>query len=636
MSQPAGLFTPRVGQVGGKLTFGSLERVGPLAELGAELTWQYSCPVCMVPEVYRGYTQAQARAAVLPKHRGCFEALNLEAFVEAAPQAAAAPASPEPAPSAKSLPRETPPAAPVASPATLGAPTGSTLSLLADEVTFSPLQQAILEDAANGAGHTTVVARAGTGKTFTLVEAVKRMPQGSRVLVLAFNKNIQAELERKMPKGVEVRTLHSLGAMAIRKAMPTSRTAPGKMKAILRREDFFPARQQASLRAAVTRVVSFARATLLDPSRQIEQLCARASVDPMLFHEPSDLEPSDRLDAPPSTETPDLRAIALRRLAHVTSSALAVAREEASREHDFDDMLWLPHVLGLPLGQWDRVVVDEAQDLSAVQIELLLRTVAPGGRVLVVGDDRQAIYAFRGADAQAFALLTSRLGAKTLPLTITYRCPRTVVELAREVVEDFSAAPAAPEGEVRDVKGVQASELQPGDFVLSRTNAPLLRLFFQCVAAGRPAVVQGREGFLDDLIAAVEGALEQAGERASLAEVRRLAMEPFDRAIAALSEREEETSEQVDQRECLKTLFDRSETASQVLDQLKRLNKTDAAAAARAVCLSSVHRAKGLERERVWMLMDTFRPGRSVEEDNLWYVAVTRAKRVLLRVTGVR
>lgn len=634
MSQSAELFSPRVGQVGGKLAFGSLERVGPLAELGAELTWQYSCPVCMIPEVFRGYSQAQARAAVLPKHSRCFEALNLEPFVETAPQPAApAPAVASEAPSPSPSPA---PVAPVAPPATLGAPTGSTLSLLADEVTFSPLQQAILEDAASGAGHTTVVARAGTGKTFTLVEAVKRMPQGSSVLVLAFNKSIQAELERKMPKGVEVRTLHSLGAMAIRKAMPTSRIAPAKVKAILRREDFFPARQQAPQRAAVARVVSFARATLLDPARHIEQLCGRAGVDPMVFHEPADLEPSDRLDAPRATGTPDLRAIALRRLARVASAALAVVREEAGREHDFDDMLWLPHVLGLQLGQWDRVVVDEAQDLSAVQIELLLRTVAPGGRVLVVGDDRQAIYAFRGADAQAFALLTSRLGAKTLPLTITYRCPRSVVELARKVVPDFEAAPAAPQGEVRDVKGLQAAELRPGDFVLSRTNAPLLRLFFQCVAAGRPAVVQGREGFLDDLIAAVEGGLEQAGERAALDEIKRLAIEPFNRAIAALSEQEEETSDLVDQRECLKTLFDRSESASQVLDQLKRLNKTDAAAAARAVCLSSVHRAKGLERERVWMLMDTFRPGRSVEEDNLWYVAVTRAKRELLRVEGVR
>lgn len=610
------------------VVFGSLERVGPLAELGHEQTWQYLCPVCLIPESFRGYAREQARAIALQKHRRCERRM-----------------APCEAPQAKPLPRPQPPVAPVAAvsvpPAptplelTLGAPAGSTVGLFAEERLWSAYQQAIFDDAARGTGHTTVVARAGTGKTTTLVEAVRRMPQGSRVLVLAFNKSIQAELERKMPKGVEVRTLHSLGAVAIRRAMPTSRPAFGKLKAILRREDFFPARQQAAQRTAVARLVSFARATLLDPRKQTFALCARAGVDPMVFFEPSDLEPSDRLDMPQAQPAEPL-AVVLRRIGHVVAAALQVVREEAEREHDFDDMLWLPHVLQLPLGQWDRVVVDEAQDLSAVQIELLLRTVAPGGRVLVVGDDRQAIYAFRGADAQAFSLLTSRLGAKTLPLTITYRCPQSVVQLAQKVVPDFQAAPSAPEGEVQQVKGLQASELLPGDFVLSRTNAPLLRLFFQCVAAGRPAVVQGREGFLDELVSAVEGAMEQAGSRAPLDDVKRLALEPFNRAIAAKASEEEETSDLADQRDCLKTLFERCSSAAQVLEQLKRLNKTDAAAAAKAVCLSSVHRAKGLERDRVWMLADTFRKGRSDEESNLYYVAITRAKKTLILVEGVK
>lgn len=607
-----------------------VEQVGPLVELGAHQTWQYICPVCLIPERFIGYDREQARAITLPKHRACAEALGLAlgaaAALSAAPVPPPAPASPAPvtAPTPPSVPAAAP-AAPVSVP-TLGAPAGATPSLFEDERVWSAYQQAIFEDAASGTGHTTVLARAGTGKTTTLVETVRRMPAGLRVLVLAFNASIKTEIERKMPRGVEVRTLHSLGVLAVRRALPESRMSAGKVREILRREDFFPARQQAPQRAAVARLVGFSRATLLDPRRDAAQLCARAGVDPLVMHDPSDLDVPDG----------DVRALALGRLGRITAHALDVVRAEAAAAHDFDDMLWLPHVLNLPLGTWDRVVVDEAQDLSAVQIALLPRLIAAGGRVLVVGDDRQAIYAFRGADAQAFAQLTAQLGARVLPLTITYRCPRAVVALARQEVPDFEAGPGAPEGKVSAVTGLSAADLAPGDFVLSRTNAPLLRLFFACVAAGRPAVVQGRERFLDELIEAVEDADREAGEGASLDAVRALALAPFDRAMAQRVADDQETGELGDQRDCLSLLFTKCGSTARVLDQLRRLSKPPAGAAERSVCLSSVHRAKGLERERVWMLADTFRRGRSLDETNLWYVAVTRAKRELVLVEGVR
>lgn len=52
-----------------------------------------------------------------------------------------------------------------------------------------------------------------------------------------------------------------------------------------------------------------------------------------------------------------------------------------------------------------------------------------------------------------------------------------------------------------------------------------------------------------------------------------------------------------------------------------------------AVMCSSVHKAKGLEAERVYLLEGTFR-STSVEENNLRYVAITRAKSTLAWVSG--
>jgi superfamily I DNA/RNA helicase len=54
----------------------------------------------------------------------------------------------------------------------------------------------------------------------------------------------------------------------------------------------------------------------------------------------------------------------------------------------------------------------------------------------------------------------------------------------------------------------------------------------------------------------------------------------------------------------------------------------------RRVTLSTTHKAKGLERDRAWVLADTYRPTRGTEEANLWYVAVTRAKTTLFLVRG--
>lgn len=610
-------------------------QLGPLAEVGAGQRWQYTCAACEIPERFVGYERDKARALVLPKHSRCLIELLVDpldpgewmvvratATPAMAPTATAtAPASPPPA-----APQEPPAAAPAATATapTLGAPEGSTGSLFADERVWSAYQQAIFDDAAQGKGNTTVLARAGTGKTTTLVEAVRRMPAGLRVLVLAFNKTIQLELERRMPEGVEVRTLHSLGAQALRDAFAKkSLFVGGKLRAILGREDFFPAVDQAERRSATAKLVGFARATLLDPTTEAAQLCRRSGVDPMVFHDQADLDDPDT----------DALTHALRRAGRTVAAVLEVCRAEAASHHDFDDMLWLPHVLGLSLGTWDRVVVDEAQDLSSVQIALLLRTVAPGGRVLVVGDDRQAIYGFRGANAQAFAQLTQRLAAKVLPLTITYRCPRKVVDLARQEVPDFEAGPGAPEGIVRESKGLDARDLHPGDFVLSRTNAPLLSLFFRLVAAGVPAVVQGREGFLDELIGMVSDAV-RLGDGAD--EVRERLFARLDRTIEARARRGDDLGDLVDQRACLGTLFERHGSPAAIVEQLRRLAKVDEGKALKAVCLSSVHRAKGLERERVYVLTATFQRGRSQDEANLWYVAITRAKRELVLVAGER
>ncbi len=161
---------------------------------------------------------------------------------------------------------------------------------------------------------------------------------------------------------------------------------------------------------------------------------------------------------------------------------------------DFDDMIWFPFVYRLNVGKFDVVFVDEAQDLNAAQMAMVLSACKMDGRIIAVGDPAQSIYQFRGADSEAIPNFINKLNAKSLPLSVTYRCPTKVVDLAKEIVPDIEAHENAKEGTVEEVPAEQILKLvRPGDFVLSRTNAPLIKHCMALLRAGVPANIQGRD-----------------------------------------------------------------------------------------------------------------------------------------------
>jgi len=101
---------------------------------------------------------------------------------------------------------------------------------------------------------------------------------------------------------------------------------------------------------------------------------------------------------------------------------------------DFDDMLYLPLRSKCTFDKKNYVFVDEAQDTNGVQRALLRRMLAPPphGRLIAVGDPSQAIYGFRGADANAMSALREEFSAVVMPLSVSYRCSRAVVAEAQK------------------------------------------------------------------------------------------------------------------------------------------------------------------------------------------------------------
>lgn len=304
---------------------------------------------------------------------------------------------------------------------------------------------------------------------------------------------------------------------------------------------------------------------------------------------------------------------------------------------DFDDQLYLPLLWKLRLWQNDWVIVDEAQDTNPVRRALARLALRPGGRLLAVGDHRQAIYGFTGASHDALDLIQREFSCVELPLTISYRCPVSVGRKAQEIVSYFETAPGAREGTVAEVKFDEAlKRLGPHDAILCRNTAPLVQAAFTIIARGIGCKVLGKDigSALVKLVRQMRSkGLEDLGER--LTAYR-------DREVAKYQARGEENKAEAvaDRVECVVTVIDhldeRSRTVPALIAQLEGMFADGNG----VLTLSTQHKAKGREWGRVAILRPDLNPSKwarqewqALQEENLMYVAWTRTTDELLFLT---
>lgn len=462
---------------------------------------------------------------------------------------------------------------------------------------WSDYQKAIFKDIAQAKDHTVVIARAGSGKTSTIVEGFRYLPKGQKSLMVAFNKSIAEELKQRAPSYVDVMTLHSLGFRAVKQSFGNVILENDKCTTIVKQiigDDY----DLWELNQSICKCVSLCKGFLFDTPKRIEELIERFDIE--IF----DLE-MDKF------------------IAHVIK-ALGMCKA-SKMVIDFDDMIWFPFVYRLNVGKWDTVFVDEAQDLNAAQIAMVLSAIRPTGRIIAVGDPAQSIYQFRGADSEAIPNFINKLKAKTLPLSVTYRCPKKVVKMAQEIVPDIEAHDKSPEGYVADMDSSELlKSVKPGDFVLSRTNAPLIKYCLQLLKAGVPANIQGR-----DIGANLLYFIKKSKAKTINAFIKYV-NDWRDQEVERLITQKKNTDICMDKAECLLNLCEGILTIADLKDTIEKLfNDVDDSS---KVIFSTTHKAKGLERDRVFVLAGTYRKGNGGEEDNLWYVAVTRSKKELYLV----
>lgn len=470
---------------------------------------------------------------------------------------------------------------------------------------WSSFQTSIFAFVESGSGNAIVEAVAGSGKSTTIIEAMKKVRGNS--IFLAFNKSIADELKAK---GVNARTFHSLVFSPVMRFKGASGPTMDKLRRLCREN--MSSNEMKLYGAFAQKLVGLARQQgvgFLTPDT-IQTYRAIAA-----HH---DIEPE-------SNDADMTRALEF--------AQELLAWSNASDMVDFDDMLYWAVRDRINLPKFDFVFVDEAQDTNMIQREILRMIMGPNSRMIAVGDPAQAIYGFRGADAESLRSIATEFKCQTLPLSISYRCPTSVVKYAQQWVSHIQAAPNAPEGVVEHHETEWDVDMfQPNDLVICRKSAPLLQLAFRCIRNNIPVQVLGKE--IGD------------GLKSLIDKMNAKTLEQLAEKLQAYMMREVEKAKKEDDEQKVEMITDKVGCILFLIDGLKEDRRDIASLKAgidylfkdKSVCvkLCTIHKSKGLEAERVFWLNRNECPAQwarrawqQVEEVNLCYVAATRAKREL-------
>ena len=486
----------------------------------------------------------------------------------------------------------------------------------------SEYQKAVFNFIKNGKGNLVINAVAGSGKTKTLEEACKIISPDMRkqdLLFMAFNKSISQELEGRVGQYAMVKNLHQFGYSCIAKHVRRGQ-----------RINMDKVKYKKILDEIVDQNLDN-RAAVIDNALTLLNLC--------------------RVNLIKHNDTYGINAIIKHHGLDIVGCEVRIVNDLLAEVYkldmsqdvtiDFTDMITIPVTMNW-IPYFSLVFVDECQDLNTTEREMMRIAASRGGRFVAVGDPHQAINGFAGADCDSFAKIQALPNTTTLPLSVNYRCGRAMIDLAKAIVPEITAHDNAIDGEVKHVDELTLDLFRENDMVLCRCTAPLIAMALKLIRAGKTAKVLGRD-IAENLRKMVEKSKAKTIKGfQSWVEIEKakLAKEIAKKENITLSEAEE-TGRFVafmDRVNCI-LVFGEEETKLDVV--LAKLNNIFAAdKLANAVTLCTCHKSKGLESDRVIILLPNKLPlvwkgqldWEYEQECNLKYVAVTRAKKELVFV----
>lgn len=482
---------------------------------------------------------------------------------------------------------------------------------MSEDFSPTPQQELIYEAAKFSDDNLLIQALAGAAKTSTLVGIAKRLP-GRPILSVAFNKRIADEMTARLPSHCVARTLNSIGHSAWaaytgkRLIVERSKTAD-----IIRSLHVSPSEQEI-LREVFGDVVSLVAKAKLHgyvPEGRYEEalhLIDRATLQDVL----ADLE---------------FDPFAWSLLDDILIKSINLSNAGTV---DYDDQLYMSTLFGAQLPRFGLTMIDEAQDLSPLNHQMIAHLVG-NRRIIAVGDHYQSIYGFRGAVADGMSMMKHRFNMKEFTLSISFRCPKEVIKLARKRAPLMQWSDYAVDGKVSDFttsNPLERYQWGPNLFprscaIICRNNAPIFSLGLKLLRAGRSVTVRGM-----DISKRLIKILREFGDLSMTQEELLGHLARWRTVKLAEGKLSEESVE--DRYACLKVFAEATTNLGEAIAHAERLFSAEG-----PIELLSGHKAKGLEWNSVfhldpWRIPSKFaRKGEALEQElNLEYVITTRSK----------
>lgn len=490
--------------------------------------------------------------------------------------------------------------------------------------TPSEYQEKIFDFIQHGVGNCVIKAGAGAGKTLTAVTSMKLIPNKQKCLFIAFNKSIVDELTKRLSEynNVYIRTIHSLGFLMLKRNYQMDfiidefkyrtflKTNINELTNIFD-DKKLTLNQSNQYIENIIQLIDLSRFNLAQTEKEIKKIATKYTI-PISYDE-----------------------------CEIVVKCLEWGKKNLDKI-DYTDMIWLPTELSLnPQGiQFDWIFIDESQDLSLAAVQMFMKCFKRGTRFVSIGDENQSINQFAGSSDEAFNFLCNFPHTQIFELPITYRCAQKITTYANKIVPSLLCRSNADEGKIQH--NVKMSYLKNGDMVLARTKAPLIKLYTRLLRRNVKCYIKGQE-IGDNLLKIISNYkskdlnqdLKKDGlfvrlydnlfnERNKLMEIHGL-----DLNDATLSSY---IMNMYDTINTLSVLSENKTTKEQLIESIKNIfgNEND------GVCLSTIHKAKGLEADNVYILCHSAMPSKLAktqweieQEKNLMYVAYTRAKHSL-------
>ena len=493
----------------------------------------------------------------------------------------------------------------------------------------SKYQLAIYYFVEHGLGNAVISASAGSGKTYTIIKLLDYIPKDKKVLIVAFNRDIRQEIKAKVinagHKNVQVDTFHSLGYKILnanfnRRFVNTdpneykySNYISNNISQLSTINTFRLGKQFSQYLSNIQNLVNFGRCYLSETVEDLDKVCERYGIICIA----------------------DEKEVAVKVLEW---------GEKCLDEIDYTDMVWLPNTLHLDskFYKYDWIIVDECQDLNMVEKDMLFTCRRMGTRMLFFGDKAQAIYSFSGADSEAFDKLRELEDTIQLPLSISYRCPKNIVEYVHYLVPTIEYDKKNKiKGEI--IENANLSDVKDGDMILCRNNAPLAKIYIELLRNGIKTKILGKD-YSANLSKTIKNTKEELlNVDLSMQGVFSKLYDIFYDLVETTMHKQNITKEEaltsssiiakLDEIKVLEILSEGLTTSKELQERINDIftdNKES------GIILSTIHKSKGLESPNVYIACKSLMPSKTAkqpweieQENNLIYVAYTRTKNKL-------